>query len=58
LRPIEREILNLIKRQGMSHKQVAQALNLSPHTVKKYAAQAMAQLKFDWTSNRFGAKKP
>lgn len=56
LRPIEREIIVLLRCEGMSHEEVAQALKLSKHTVKKYAAQAMAQLRIDWVSSQFGGK--
>lgn len=57
LRPIEREIMVLIKREGMSHEEVASALGLSKHTIKKYSVQAMAQLRMDWASLQFGGKE-
>ena len=57
LRPIQREILILIKTEGMTHEEVADALKISRHTVKKYAIEAMAQLRTDWLSLRFGGKK-
>lgn len=57
LRPIERDILVLIKTEGLTHKEVAARLGLSRHTVKKYAVGAMAQLRTDWLSLRFGGKK-
>lgn len=50
LRPIEREIIWLIRREGMSYEEVAQALNIKRNTVKKYACKAMAQLRLDWAS--------
>ena len=57
LRPIQRKILVLIKTEGMSHDEVATELGLSRHTVKKYAVEAMAQLRMDWVSLQFGGKK-
>lgn len=56
LRPVERKIVFLLRCEGMSHEEVAQALKLSKHTVKKYAAQAMAQLRIDWVASQFGGK--
>jgi RNA polymerase sigma factor (sigma-70 family) len=56
LRPIERKIIILLRCEGMSHAEVAEALKLSKHTVKKYAAHAMAQLKIDLVSSQFGGK--
>jgi RNA polymerase sigma factor (sigma-70 family) len=57
LRPIEREILVLIKQEGMTHDEVAIALGLSKHTVKKYAVRSLAQLKLDWVSLQLGGKE-
>ena len=57
LRPIHRQILVLIKTEGLTHDEVAVKLGLSRHTVKKYAAEAMAQLRMDWVSLQFGGKK-
>jgi RNA polymerase sigma factor (sigma-70 family) len=57
LRPIEREILVLIKQEGMTHEEVAIALGLSRHTVKKYVVRSLAQLKLDWVSLQLGGKE-
>ena len=57
LRPIQREILVLIKTEGLTHEEVAATLGLSKHTVKKYVVEAMAQLRTDWLSLRSGDKK-
>jgi RNA polymerase sigma-70 factor (ECF subfamily) len=53
-----RNVLILKKRDGLSVKEIASALSLSEHTVKKYLFQAMAQLsvfrkdkKLEGTSN-------
>jgi RNA polymerase sigma factor (sigma-70 family) len=58
LRPLEREIIWLIRREGMSYEEVAQALNIKRNTVKKYACKAMAQLRLDWASFKHGGRKP
>lgn len=57
LRPIQRQILVLIKTEGMTHDEVANKLGLSRHTVKKYAVEAMAQLRMDCGSLQFGGRK-
>lgn len=48
LSPTHQAVLLLHKRDGMSREEVAQALDLSVHTVKKYVFQAMAQLRTNW----------
>jgi len=48
LSPTHQAVLLLQKRDGMSREEVAQALGLSVHTVKKYVFQAMAQLRACW----------
>jgi RNA polymerase sigma-70 factor (ECF subfamily) len=40
-----RRVLMMTTRDGFSYEQVARALDLSPHTVKKYAHQARARLR-------------
>lgn len=44
LPPIRRAVFLLSKRDGLSLEEVAERLNLSAHTVKKYLFQAMAQI--------------
>lgn len=41
---MHRNVLVLAKRDGFSNKEIARALNLSEHTVKKYLFQAVARL--------------
>jgi len=48
LSPTHQAVLLLQKRDGMSREEVARALGLSVHTVKKYVFQAMAQLRASW----------
>jgi RNA polymerase sigma-70 factor (ECF subfamily) len=49
LPPTLRAALVLLKRDGMSYKEIAQALNFSEHTVKKYLCRAIAILRnVDW----------
>ena len=45
LPPTHRAIFILSKRDGFSYKEVAEKLNLSNHTIKKYLFQALAQLR-------------
>lgn len=45
LPPVHRTIFVLHKRDGWSYKEVAEQLDLSVHTVKKYLYQALAQLR-------------
>lgn len=48
LPPMHQAVLLLHKRDGMSREEVAKELGLSPHTVKKYIFQAMAQIRTQW----------
>lgn len=48
LSPTHQAVLLLHKRDGMSREEVATALNLSVHTVKKYVCQALAQVRAGW----------
>ena len=48
LSPTHQAVLLLHKRDGLSREEVAQALGLSAHTVKKYIFQALAQLRAEW----------
>ena len=45
LPPTYRAVLILRKRDGLSYHQIAKILDLSPHTVKKYLARALAQCR-------------
>jgi RNA polymerase sigma-70 factor (ECF subfamily) len=40
-----RAVLILRKRDGLSYSEIGKALDLSPHTVKKYLARALAQCR-------------
>ncbi len=48
LSPTHQAVLLLHKRDGLSREEVAVALNLSAHTVKKYVCQALAQVRAEW----------
>ena len=48
LPPTHQAVLLLHKRDGLSREEVAIALGLSAHTVKKYIFQAMAQMRAEW----------
>lgn len=49
LPPTLRAVLVLLKRDGMSYKEIAQTLDFSEHTVKKYLCRAIALLRqVDW----------
>ena len=45
LPPVHRAAFVLFKRDGFSYREVAEKLDLSVHTVKKYLCQAFAQLR-------------
>ena len=45
LPPLYREILLLRKRDGFSHAEIAEKLNLSPHTVHRYLTRALARCR-------------
>lgn len=45
LPPVEQAIVLLQKRDGLSYKEVAEQLNLSVHTVKKYLFRALLRLR-------------
>jgi len=45
LTPAQLRILTLWRRDGLSFEQIAPLLNLSPHTIKKYAVQAVALIR-------------
>jgi RNA polymerase sigma-70 factor (ECF subfamily) len=45
LPPTHRDVLLLRKRDGLSWTEIAQALNLSVHTVKKYLHEARARIR-------------
>ena len=54
---LEAKVRQSQQTEGMTHDEVAVKLGLSRHTVKKYAVEAMAQLRMDWVSLQFGGKK-
>lgn len=41
----QRVIFNLSKKEGLSHKKIADKLNISPHTVRNHLHQAMKNLR-------------
>lgn len=45
LPPLYREILLLRKRDGYSHAEIAEKLDLSPHTVHRYLTRALARCR-------------
>jgi RNA polymerase sigma-70 factor (ECF subfamily) len=45
LPPLYRAVFVLRKRDGMSYAEIARALDISVHTVKKYLARAVAQCR-------------
>ncbi len=45
LPPKQLAVLLLERREGLSHAEIADRLGLSPHTVKKYSVQALAQVR-------------
>ena len=51
LPPTHRDVLLLRKRDGLSWAEIAQTLNLSVHTVKKYLHEARARIRaMEWES--------
>lgn len=47
--PVTHRIVFLLrKRDRLSNRQIAQRMNLSPHTVKKYLFQAQARMRMLW----------
>jgi RNA polymerase sigma-70 factor (ECF subfamily) len=48
LPPLYRDVLILRKRDGLSHEEIAQRLNISPHTVHKYLTRALAKCRAQW----------
>lgn len=46
--PLYKAVLLLRKRDGLSHAEIAQKLDLSPHTVHKYLTRALAQCRDAW----------
>lgn len=42
LPPMYKAVLLLRKQQGMTHQEIAESLDISPHTVKKYLFRALA----------------
>ncbi|WP_129781777.1 RNA polymerase sigma factor [Peristeroidobacter soli] len=51
LPPTHRIVLLLRKRDRLSDRQIAERLNLSVHTVKKYLFQAQARMRTLWNPN-------
>lgn len=49
LPPLYRSILLLRKRDGFSHKEIAEKLDISPHTVHRYLTRALARCRSEWT---------
>jgi RNA polymerase sigma factor (sigma-70 family) len=49
LPPVERAIVLLQKREGLSYKEIARQLGLSVHTVKKYLFRALLRLRQEGT---------
>lgn len=48
LPPLYRAILLLRKRDGYTHAEIAEKLQLSPHTVHRYLTRALAQCRARW----------
>ncbi len=48
LPPLYREALLLRKRDGLSHDEIAETLQLSPNTVHKYLTRALAECRNKW----------
>jgi len=51
LPPLYREIIMLRKRDGLSHNEIADRLQISPHTVHKYITRALAKCRTRWSEN-------
>lgn len=49
LPPLYRSILILRKRDGLSHQEIAEELDISPHTVHRYLTKALAACRAEWT---------
>ena len=47
--PLYRAILLLRKRDGLSHAEIAEELNISKHTVHRYLTKALAMCRSEWT---------
>lgn len=48
LPPLYRAILLMRKRDGYSHKEIAERLSVSPHTVQKYLTRALLHCRTTW----------
>ena len=49
LPPLYRSVLLLRKRDGYSHAEIAEQLNISPHTVHMYLKRALSACRAAWT---------
>lgn len=49
LPPLYRAVLLLRKRDGLSHAEIAEQLEISTHTVHHYLTKALARCREDWT---------
>lgn len=47
--PLYKEVLLLRKQDGLSHTEIAERLEISPHTVHKYITRALAQCRTRWS---------
>jgi len=48
LPPLYRAVLLLRKRDGYSHAEIAEKLDVSPHTVHRYLTRALARCRAEW----------
>ncbi|MFC3050487.1 RNA polymerase sigma factor [Kordiimonas pumila] len=48
LPPLYREVVMLRKRDGLSHAEIAERLEISPHTVHKYLTRALTECRIRW----------
>jgi len=51
LPPLYREVIMLRKRDGLSHNEIAERLQISTHTVHKYMTRALAKCRAKWSED-------